>query len=259
MSDEPLERFVREYIAAQPGPEVHFLWQGGEPTLAGVDFYRRAIEFQKRYAGDRVITNSLQTNAILLDEEFCNFLKEHDFLVGVSVDGPAELHDTYRMTKGGFESLKGTLRGLELLRRFEVRFNLLCVVHRDNAKQPLRVYEFLKEIGGTYIQFLPLVERFQAESDNQLASSTYEGKTKAATWNVVPEDYGSFLITIFDHWFANDVGRVFCATIRCDARELAWNRARPLHLPNDLRRRGCHREKTAISIHAIGMFFRNIL
>ena len=189
MSDDVLELFVRQYLSQQEGPEVNFLWQGGEPTLAGVEFYRKVVSLQSKYSDGRRVTNSIQTNATVLDHAFCSFLKEHNFLVGVSIDGPPDIHDNLRPTKGGTASFVDTLRGLELLRSLEIEFNILCVVHSKNSKQPLRVYEFLKSIGGKYIQFIPLVERLKETVDSngiQLALPTYDGTTAMMPWSVEP-------------------------------------------------------------------------
>src|SRR5690606_13218969 len=138
---EVLEAYVRGYIASQDVPEVVFAWQGGEPTLMGLDFFRRAVTLQQRYAGGKKILNSLQTNGTLLDADWCRFLRERDFLVGISVDGPPDLHDTYRVDRGGHPTHAKVMRGLRLLRQHRVEFNTLTVVNRRNATEPRRVYE----------------------------------------------------------------------------------------------------------------------
>ncbi len=147
-----------------------------------------------------------------MDDEFCSFLKQHNFLVGVSIDGPADIHDALRTTKGGTASFADTMRGLQRLKAHHVEFNLLCVVHSNNVKQPLQVYEFLKEIGGKYIQFIPLVERLKNKKDTNglhLALPTETEATTMMPWSVQPRDYGNFLITIFNHWFKHDIGKTF--------------------------------------------------
>ena len=153
MPDEVLETFVRDYIAAQDVPVVTFAWQGGEPTLLGLDFFRRVVELQRRYANGKQIDNGFQTNGILLDDEWARFFAEHEFLVGLSIDGPRELHDRYRVDRGGKPTFDRVMKGIDALRRNGAAFNTLTVVHRENARQPRDVYRFLKEVG----QRLPAV------------------------------------------------------------------------------------------------------
>lgn len=203
MDEALLETYTRQYIASQPGPEVTFGWQGGEPTLMGLDFFRKAVALQAQVAppGKR-IANALQTNGVLLDEEWCRFLKEHDFLVGISVDGPRELHDAYRVDKGGRPTFDRVMRGLRLLQEHEVDFNVLTTVHAANAAHPLRVYRFLRdEVKTQFMQFIPIVER-----DN--ATGFQEGERVTAR-SVGGRQYGDFLNAIFDEWVRRDVGRVF--------------------------------------------------
>src|ERR1039458_2084871 len=159
MSDEVLEEYIRQYIQDQPMPEINFAWQGGEPTLLGVEFFRKVVGLQQKYAGGRKISNALQTNGTLLDNEWCEFLAAHKFLIGLSIDGPRELHDQYRVDKRQKPTFDAVMRGLELLRKHKVDFNTLTVVNRANSQQPLEVYRFLKEIGSEFLQFIPLVER----------------------------------------------------------------------------------------------------
>lgn len=217
MSPEVLERYVREYIAAQPGDEVHFAWQGGEPTLLGVDYFRKVVELQNRFADGRTITNALQTNGTLLDDEWGTFLREQRFLVGLSIDGPRELHDAYRVDRGKKPTFDRVMAGRECLKRHQVEFNTLTVVNRLNAKKPLEVYRFLRRFGSGFIQFIPLVERTAAANDPAglpLASpadlaSGGEDHPAVTPWSVRPGDYGEFLATIFDEWVRHDVGQVF--------------------------------------------------
>ena len=162
MSDAVLEQYIRQYIEGQPVPEVYFAWQGGEPTLLGVEFFQKAVQLQQKYAGNRIIANALQTNGTLLDDAWCEFLAEEKFLVGLSIDGPREAHDKYRVDKGRKPTFDAVMRGLGLLKKHGVEFNTLTVVHRANARQPLEVYRFLKEIGSEFLQFIPLVERAAA-------------------------------------------------------------------------------------------------
>jgi uncharacterized protein len=160
MSDETLELFIQQYIQGVTGPEVVFSWQGGEPTLRGIDFFRRAVALQKKHAQpNQRIENDLQTNGVLIDEKWASFLKENRFLVGLSIDGPRELHDAYRVNKGGAPTFDKVMAAANLLRKHGVRFNTLTCMHRGNASRPLDVYRFLRrELDSTAIQFIPIVE-----------------------------------------------------------------------------------------------------
>ena len=217
MSDEVLEAYVRQYIAGQKTPEVNFAWQGGEATMLGVDFFRKAVALQKRYAEGRVIHNALQTNGTLLNDEWGEFLAENHFLVGVSVDGPPKLHDAYRVDKNGNATYEKVIRGIRLLQRHGVDFNTLTVVNRLNSRKPLEVYRFLKQIGSGFIQFIPLVERLpDAEAvalGLDLATpprvDEAEARLPVTDWSVEPDQYGIFLNAIFDEWVKQDVGKVF--------------------------------------------------
>ncbi len=196
MSPEVLESYVRQYIESQQVSEISFTWQGGEPTLLGVDFFRRVVELQRRYAGGKAISNAFQTNGVLLNEEWGEFLAENHFLVGLSIDGPEELHDRYRVDKGGKPSFAKVMKGLDVLLRHKAEFNTLTVVNRANSQQPVEVYEFLKSIGSRVHQYIPLVEREEATGE-------------VAEWSVLPEDFGRFMIGIFDRWVRSDVGQTF--------------------------------------------------
>lgn len=213
MSDEVLEKFIRDYIRSQDAAEISFAWQGGEPTLLGVEFFRKVVALQRRFADGRSITNALQTNATLIDEEWGEFLAVNHFLVGVSIDGPADLHDTYRVDPQGRPSFARVLQGIEKLKQHRVEFNTLTVVNRRSVKHPLKVYRFLKEIGSRFIQFIPLVERKgEAQKGGRLAGPPIPGRPNHAsptTWSVAPVAYGSFLIDIFDEWVCHDVGTIF--------------------------------------------------
>lgn len=160
MSEEVLETFIRQYIAGQDSEEVHFSWQGGEPTLLGLDFFRHVLELERKYQKpNQRIANDIQTNGVLLDDQWCAFLKEHDFLVGLSIDGPEDVHDRYRRSKGGEGTFRQVFAAAQRLRKHGVLFNTLSVVHRDNALRPAEVYRFLtREVGSTRLQFLPCVE-----------------------------------------------------------------------------------------------------
>lgn len=216
MKPDVLERYVRDYIAAQPGDTVHFGWQGGEPTLLGVPFFRAAVALQRKYANGRTIANAIQTNGVLLDDEWGEFLAREKFLVGLSIDGPRELHDAYRVDRGGQPSFDRVMAGLEVLKRHRVEFNTLTTVHRKNARQPLLVYRFLREIGSGFIQFIPIVERSAPENDTGLwlapppdHPDSDDLDRQVTAWSVRPADYGEFLCRIFDEWVQRDVGRVF--------------------------------------------------
>jgi len=210
MDDSVLEAFIRDYIGSQNVPAVSFTWQGGEPTLLGLDFFRRVVEFQARHAAGRRVENAFQTNAILLDDNWCAFLAKESFLVGVSIDGPSRLHDRHRVDRGGHPTFDRVMRGMELLAKHGVAFNTVTVVHRDNAREPLEVYRFLREAGSGFIQFIPIVERVAPPEESQdLASPGAEGRGHVSAWSVDPADWGSFLCTIFDEWVRRDVGRVF--------------------------------------------------
>jgi uncharacterized protein len=203
MSDEALENYVRQYIAAQRVPEVTFAWQGGEPTLMGLDFYRRAVRLQEKYRRPGMkIYNTLQTNGLQIDDEWAGFFKKRNFLIGVSLDGPEKLHDTYRVDKGGRPTQRRVLAGIERLKKHQVEFNILTCVHAANGDHPLAVYRFLRdEVGARYIQFIPIVERANR-------TGFQEGE-KVTRRSVAPRQYGRFLVQIFDEWLRRDVGQVF--------------------------------------------------
>jgi uncharacterized protein len=218
MSDEVLETYIIQYIGQQQAPEVTFAWQGGEPTLLGVKFFRKVVELQKRHAAGKKIHNALQTNGTLLDDEWCVFFKENNFLIGLSIDGPARLHNAYRVDKKGRDTYDKVLAGLRLLKKHAVEFNTLTVVNRKNVRQPLEVYRFLREIGSGYIQFIPLVERVADKEAKALGldlavpprfDQEAEVTRTVTEWSVPPKEYGVFLSTIFDEWIQRDVGRVF--------------------------------------------------
>jgi uncharacterized protein len=222
MRDEVLETFVRDYIAAQDVSVVTFAWQGGEPTLLGLDFFRRAVELQARYAGGKRIDNALQTNGILIDDAWAAFFAEQAFLVGLSIDGPRELHDRYRVDRGGAPTFDRVMRGIDALKRQGAAFNTLTVVHRENARAPLDVYRFLKEAGSRFLQFIPVVERLDTRplaagasppdrpaAGPHLAEPGLAGDGRLSAWSVDPADWGGFLCAIFDEWVRHDVGRVF--------------------------------------------------
>jgi uncharacterized protein len=212
MSRDTLERYIRQYIDAQPFDEVHFAWQGGEPTLLGVDFFRAVIELQKQYANGKSIHNALQTNATLIDDEWGEFLAENNFLTGVSIDGPRELHDYYRVDKGNAPTFDRVMRGITKLKEHKAEFNTLTVVHRQNSKYPLEIYRFLKEIGSGFMQFIPIVERKATDPDTDglvLIQPSFPNPAEVTDWSVEPKAYGNFLARIFDEWVKQDVGKYF--------------------------------------------------
>ena len=210
MSREVLEAFVRDTLAAQADlPEVYFSWQGGEPLLAGLDFFREALAFQERFrpVGVRVL-NALQTNGTLLDTPWARFFAEHRFLVGISLDGPARFHDPLRRDAHGRASHAKALRGLETLQRWGVEFNTLTVVHNLNYRHGLGIYRFLRRIGVRHMQFIPLVERL-ARNGEMAAPPPADADAGLAPWTAPPEGFGRFLCEVFDEWLAHDVGQVF--------------------------------------------------
>lgn len=217
MSDEVLEKYIRDYIGAQDVPEVQFAWQGGEPLLLGLDFFKRAVALQKRYAGGKRIGNALQTNGTLLDDGWCAFFREHGFLLGLSLDGPFRLHDAYRVDKRGEPSYAKVIAGLKLLKKHAVDFNTLTVVNRKNARKPLEVYRFLRDMGSGFLQFIPLVGRLPDGEARGLGLNFAvpprldEGMERMPVTesSVEPRQYGRFLIEIFDEWIKRDVGKVF--------------------------------------------------
>ncbi|HGY1191948.1 anaerobic sulfatase maturase [Citrobacter sp. Cb008] len=207
MSDEMLELFIKQHIAAQDVDDVIFAWQGGEPTLMGRAFYQRAIELQQRYAEGRTIVNTFQTNGVLIDEEWAEFFKKNDFLVGISVDGDAALHDEWRVTRSGKPTHEKVEQAIKRLVRHGVEFNTLTVVNHTNMSHPLQVYQYLKSIGSQYMQFIPLVERRSDNSDAELAAPC-DKQTKMMPWSVDSLEFGHFLNAIFDIWIREDIGNI---------------------------------------------------
>jgi uncharacterized protein len=212
MPESLLERFIRQYIASQPGQVIHFAWQGGEPTLSGVDFFRTAVALQQKHARGKRIENGLQTNGILLDDAWCDFFARNRFLIGLSIDGPREIHNRYRIDKGGAASFDKVMSGIACLKKHGVEFNTLTVVQRHNSCYPLDVYRFLKEAGSGFMQFIPIVERTSDHpAFGSLALVSPDSKTSAhvSDFSVEPLQYGKFLCAVFDDWVRNDVGTIF--------------------------------------------------
>jgi uncharacterized protein len=211
MPEDVLESYVRQYIEAQDAPVVTFAWQGGEPTILGIDFFRKAMGFQEKYAGGRRIENSLQTNGVLLDDRWGEFLAENHFLVGISIDGPREMHDFYRVDKGGHPTFDKVLRGLDYLKNHGVEFNTLTVVQKNNSQHAVEVYRFLKEIGSHFMQFIPIVERTAPSPtpEGLVLLAPGAGEAKVTEWSVDPVQFGRFLCGIFDEWVRRDVGEYY--------------------------------------------------
>lgn len=212
MTEELLEEFTKQYIEANEVPVVTFTWQGGEPTLMGLDFFKRAIELQKKYAGGKRIENAFQTNGTRLNDDWCKFFKDNNILVGISIDGPEHNHDHYRKTYSGGPTFRRVMRGIELLQKHRVEFNTLSVVNDYNVHFAKETYRFLKDIGSVFMQFLPVVERVAEgikDDSLKLVSNEYGNRTTVAPWTVNGKDYGKFLITIFDEWVRNDVARYY--------------------------------------------------
>jgi uncharacterized protein len=212
LQDRVLEEYIRQYIASQPAQVIRFAWQGGEPTLLGVDYFRKVLALQQKHGNGKKIENSLQTNGILLNDPWCEFLAENRFLIGLSLDGPRGLHDRYRVDKGGAPSFDTVMRGVGFLKKHGVEFNTLTVVQRDNSQHPLEVYRFLKEIGHGFMQFIPIVERVAVGSKSgtpALVSPDSIAQAQVSEWSVESVQYGKFLCGIFDEWVRTDVGKIF--------------------------------------------------
>lgn len=210
MSDRTLEEFIRQYLEAQTQPQVLFTWHGGEPLMRPLSFYKRVLEIQQRYARGRIIDNCLQTNGTMLTDEWCEFFSKNRWLIGISIDGPQDLHDEYRRARGGQPSFYKVMRGIRLLQKHGVEWNAMGVVNDYNADYPLDVYHFYKENGCQYIQFAPIIERLMPHADGRhLASVNDQEEAKLAPFSVSPAQYAHFCCTIFDEWVRNDVGQVF--------------------------------------------------
>ncbi len=219
MSEETLESYIRQLIETHRSSEVTVSWQGGEPTLMGVDFFRKAIEFQEKYRKPGMkFENTLQTNGTLLNDEWCQFFKENNFLIGISMDGPRHLHDYHRVDKGGRPTFDRVMRGLRLLQKYGVEYNILTAINRINADHPLEVYRFLRDEAGTeWIQFIPVIERMNPDGFNLIQAGDV-----VSPRSVQPEQFGRFLIQVFDEWVHNDVGKIFVQTFEATLRN--WMR-----------------------------------
>ena len=217
MTDETLEIFIKNNIETNPAQEINFAWQGGEPTLMGIDFFKKAVELQKQYSDGRKISNAFQTNGIVFDDEWCEFLAENHFLVGISIDGPPEINDAFRVDREGKPTTEIVLRSIEKMKKAGVTFNSLSCVNRLSGSKPLEVYNFLKSIGVDFMQFIPIVERLPDEEAEKLGIDLApppeldeEPEASEVTkWSVQPRQYGNFLNSIFDEWVKKDVGKIF--------------------------------------------------
>ena len=216
MSDEMLEQFTREYIEAQTMPQVLFTWHGGEPLMRSIDFYKKALALQKKYAHGKQIDNVIQTNGTLLTDEWCEFFAQNHWLVGISIDGPQEYHDHYRVTPAGKPSWEKVMQGIQLLKKHRVEWNAMAVVNAYNAEHPLEFYHFFRDNGCQYLQFTPIVERLTEHEDGRtLASLADDREIPLADASVTPVQWGNFLCTIFDDWVRHDVGKTFVEIFDC--------------------------------------------
>lgn len=213
MAANVLETYVRQTVEAslEAGmPEIQFAWQGGEPTMLGVDYFKQIVALQKKYTPDGVpVANAFQTNGILLDDTWGRFLKEHSFLVGISIDGPKKIHDRYRVDRVGRPTFDNVMRGLEVLQRHEVEHNALTVVQRANGGKGKDVYKFLKGLGFDFIQFIPIAERASGDALAGVPQVDMDPGNAVTPWSVRPRVYGKFLCDVFDTWFKHDIGNVF--------------------------------------------------
>ena len=215
MSEETLQAFIQQLIESHRSSEVTVAWQGGEPTLMGVDFYRKAIEYQEKYRKPGMtFENTMQTNGTLLDDEWCQFFKENNFLIGLSLDGPKRFHDAHRVDKGSQGTFDKVMRGLRLLQKHKVEYNILVTVNRVTGDYPREIYQFLRnEVGTSWIQFIPVIERVNPDGYN-----IYNVGNTVTNRSVRPEQFGRFLIQVFDEWIRDDVGKVFVQTFEAAAR-----------------------------------------
>ena len=210
MSDEMLERFVKQYIESQTMQQVLFCWHGGETLMRPLSFYEKVVRLQRQYAQGRQIDNVIQTNGTMIDDRWAQFFHDQGWLVGVSIDGPEEFHDEYRRNKTGRPSWRQVMKGINCLNKHQVEWNAMAVVNDFNADYPLDFYQFFKDIGCHYLQFTPIVERISTHPDGRhLASMADDVQAELADFSVTPEQWGHFLCTVFDQWVRNDVGSTF--------------------------------------------------
>lgn len=218
MSLEMLEKLTKEYIAANDVPEVTFNWHGGEPLVMGLDFYKKAVEFQKQYADGKIIHNTLQTNGTMITWETADFFAQNNFLLGISIDGPADIHDKFRKDKGGHPTFEKVIQGLLTLRQAGVDFNTMSTINKASEGRGLEVYQFMKYIGSRYMQFMPVVEhvKYPTDKDGRIIKKARpyivdpnEPQARIAPWSVSSQGFGKFMCDIFDYWVRNDVGQYF--------------------------------------------------
>ena len=209
MSEETLETFIQQYFLAQTQPYVSFTWHGGEPLLRSISFYKKALKLQQKYGKGFYIENSLQTNGTLLTDEWCRFFKENNFLIGLSIDGPATVHDAYRQTLSGKGSFQKVLNGIRLLNKHGVEWNAMAVVNAQNVKDAATFYNFFKSINCRFIQFTPIVERLVPHADGRCLASVNEQTQTMSPLSVTPEEWGAFLCDLFDLWIKEDVGTYY--------------------------------------------------
>ena len=218
MSLEMLETITEQYIQANDVPEVTFNWHGGEPLVMGLDFYRKAVEFQQKYASGKIIHNTIQTNGTLITHEWAAFFREHNFLVGISIDGPADIHDKFRKDKGGQPTFDKVMQGLTILRQRGVEFNTMTTINKASEGRGVEVYQFLKSIGSRYMQFMPVVEhvKYPVAPDGRTLKKARpyivdpnEPGAQLARWSVSSQGFGKFMCDIFDYWVRHDVGCCF--------------------------------------------------
>lgn len=209
MSEETLETFIQQYFLAQTQPYVSFTWHGGEPLLRPISFYKKALKLQQKYGKGFYIENSLQTNGTLLTDEWCRFFKENNFLIGLSIDGPATVHDAYRQTLNGKGSFQKVLNGIRLLNKHGVEWNAMAVVNAQNVKDAATFYNFFKSINCHFIQFTPIVERLVPHADGRCLASVNEQTQTMSPLSVTPEEWGAFLCNLFDLWIKEDVGTYY--------------------------------------------------
>ena len=223
MTDEDLERFVRTYIDNCQGKEIVFNWHGGEPMVMGINFYRKAISLQqkysRKYAGKKVISNTLQTNGTLMTPEWAKFLKNNNFLVGVSIDGPERIHNAFRRNKAGEGSFRRVIQGIETMYREGVEYNLMCTVNHASEGHGEEIYSFLKQLGTRFIQFMPVVEHIK---DGRIVAPGTPGSVKAP-WSVSAKGYGEFLCSVFDKWVSGDIGKYFVITFEATLAQMSGN------------------------------------
>lgn len=210
MTDATLERYIQEYIQTQTSREINFTWHGGEPLMRPLDFYRKAVALQARYGSGRQIANCLQTNGLLLNDDWCRFLHDEGWLVGLSIDGTQAMHDAYRQGRNGAPSWERVMRAVEMLERHHVEWNAMATVHQANAEQPLEFYSFFRNtLGCRYLQFTPVVERLLQEGEKTWLAQVGDEDCRLAPYSVLPHQWGNFLCAIFDEWVRHDVGYTF--------------------------------------------------